>query len=216
MIIRRPLLTLVAAFLLAASVSHRGTAAGPFETKLTPDQQILHALNRLTFGPRPGEVDEVRRIGVEKWMELQLHPERIPESPALEAKLKPLDTLHMDPAEIVQEYFQNPAMMRMAPVVNGLKRSDAGAAAQGNERHGRGAQSGDSGARPGKALASAGHGSTQRSGGFARRVAAGSHGREKETSGRAHAGTAQTASAAARFADARTDSNRPAWHEGTA
>ncbi|MDP9170267.1 MAG: DUF1800 domain-containing protein [Acidobacteriota bacterium] len=65
-------------FLLTAA-----TADNPFQTRLSSDQRILHALNRLTFGPRPAELDEVRRAGVEKWIELQLHPERIAENPVL-------------------------------------------------------------------------------------------------------------------------------------
>jgi hypothetical protein len=37
-------------------------AGGPFDVKLSKDQQILQALNRLTFGPRPGDIDEIRRL----------------------------------------------------------------------------------------------------------------------------------------------------------
>jgi hypothetical protein len=79
-------------------------ADGPFEKKLTKDQQILHSLNRLTFGPRPGDVEAMRKLGVEKWIELQLHPDQIPENPVLELKLKPLETLRMDPGEILKSY----------------------------------------------------------------------------------------------------------------
>ena len=79
-------------------------AAGPFNQKLSPDQQIIHALNRLTFGPRPGDIEEVRRIGLNKWIEQQLHPQQIPENPILEAKLKPLATLQMPLAEVVEQY----------------------------------------------------------------------------------------------------------------
>src|SRR5689334_16676225 len=46
-------------------------------TELTEDQAILHALNRLGFGPRPGDVERVRRMGLENWIEQQLHPESI-------------------------------------------------------------------------------------------------------------------------------------------
>jgi uncharacterized protein (DUF1800 family) len=73
-------------------------------------------LNRLTFGPRPGDVEEVRKTGVEKWIELQLHPERIAENPVLNAKLKPLETLRMEPAEILKEY----SPQRMAPMFTPL------------------------------------------------------------------------------------------------
>src|SRR5689334_11323594 len=79
-------------------------AAGPFNQKLTPDQQIIHSLNRLTFGPRPGDIEKVRGIGLNKWIEQQLHPEQIPENPVLEAKLKPLKTLQMPLAQVVEEY----------------------------------------------------------------------------------------------------------------
>jgi uncharacterized protein (DUF1800 family) len=111
----RPLLTVASVLLLVVGISHDGGAAGRFDTKLTPDQQILQALNRLTFGPRPGDVEEVRKIGVEKWIELQLHPDQIPENPALEEKLKPLESLQMAPAEIVQEYYQQ---NKMGMIVN--------------------------------------------------------------------------------------------------
>ncbi len=37
----------------------------------------LQALDRLTFGPRPGEVDSVGRVGIKRWIDAQLHPERI-------------------------------------------------------------------------------------------------------------------------------------------
>src|SRR5215475_2680752 len=83
-------------------------AAGPFNQKLNPDQQIIHALNRLTFGPQPDDIEKVRRIGLNKWIEQQLHPEQIPENPVLEAKLKPLATLQMPLAQVVEEYTPQP------------------------------------------------------------------------------------------------------------
>src|SRR5438094_9254412 len=83
-------------------------AAGSFNQKLSPNQQIIHALNRLTYGPHPGDVEEVRRIGLAKWIELQLHPDQIPENPVLEAKLKPLATLNMSMADVVRDYTPRP------------------------------------------------------------------------------------------------------------
>ena len=55
------------AVLLAIALNVSGTGAGRFEQKLAIDKQIVHVLNRLTFGPRPNDVAEVRRLGVEKW-----------------------------------------------------------------------------------------------------------------------------------------------------
>src|SRR5689334_21300256 len=43
-------------------------------TDLTEDEAIVHALNRLGYGPRPGDVEAVRQMGVAKWIDRQLHP----------------------------------------------------------------------------------------------------------------------------------------------
>jgi uncharacterized protein (DUF1800 family) len=102
---KRMLLAAAAAVLAANGDSPGVNPAGRFDIKLSPEQRIRHALNRLTFGARPGDLGEVRKLGVEKWIELQLHPERIAENPALDTKLKPLDTLRMQPEEILKHYF---------------------------------------------------------------------------------------------------------------
>jgi uncharacterized protein (DUF1800 family) len=107
---KRPVLIIAAAVVAAATFSRSGSAAGPFDKKLAPDDQIIHALNRLTFGPRPGDAEEVRRVGLSKWIELQLHPDQIAENPALESRLKPLETLRMDVPSIVRDYTPQPNM----------------------------------------------------------------------------------------------------------
>jgi uncharacterized protein (DUF1800 family) len=102
---------------LIVSIAVLGSSSGPFDQRLSKDQQILQALNRLTFGSRPGDIEEVHRLGVNKWIELQLHPDRIPENPALDAKLKPLETLRMGVPEIVKEYTPEPNSMMMMGMV---------------------------------------------------------------------------------------------------
>ena len=102
---KRLLLTAVFAVLAADGASPTGNTAARFDAKLSPEQKILQALNRLTFGARPGDIEEVRRLGVEKWIALQLHPERIAEDPELEARLKPLETIRMETAEVFSKYF---------------------------------------------------------------------------------------------------------------
>ncbi len=119
---KRLVLTIATAALLVTSIPHLGSASGPFDQRLSQDQKIVHALNRLTFWPRPGDVEAVRRVGVAKWIELQLHPDRIPENPVLDAELKPLETLRMDLSEVVQKYTpkmqQQPFLMQ--PMMNKL------------------------------------------------------------------------------------------------
>ena len=51
-------------------------ASAPLQQQLTPQQKTLQALNRLTFGPRPGDMAAVNRMGLETWFQQQLHPER--------------------------------------------------------------------------------------------------------------------------------------------
>ena len=66
-------------------------------------KRAVHALNRLTFGPRPGDVDHVLTIGVDKWIDQQLQPDKIDDQ-VLDARLSPLRTLRMDTREIVENF----------------------------------------------------------------------------------------------------------------
>ncbi len=82
-----------------------------FQKKLSKDEQVLHALDRLTFGPRPGDIERVKHIGLKKWMDQQLHPDRMDENPVLETRLQALESLRMTPLEAVQHY-PTPQMIR--------------------------------------------------------------------------------------------------------
>lgn len=75
-----------------------------FEKGLSKDQQILHALDRLAFGPRPGDVAAVKKLGLKKWIDQQLHPEEIPENPELLRRLQPLESLRMTQADAWVSY----------------------------------------------------------------------------------------------------------------
>jgi uncharacterized protein (DUF1800 family) len=82
------------------------TAGGLPVTALSEDEAILHALNRLGYGPRPGEVARVQQTGLAKWIDQQLHPERIDDS-AAEARLRDrFPTLAMSSAELLQKFPQ--------------------------------------------------------------------------------------------------------------
>jgi hypothetical protein len=88
-----------------------------FDKPLTKDQEILHALNRIAFGPRPGDVEAVQKMGLKKWIDQQLHPERIAENPELAERLKPLESLRMSAAEIATNY---PPPVVVQAMLNGL------------------------------------------------------------------------------------------------
>lgn len=82
-------------------------------TELTQEEAILHALNRLAFGPRPGDVQRVRAMGLEQWIEQQLAPEKIDDS-AVAQRLERYPTLAMSSAELLEKYPRPVEAMRRA------------------------------------------------------------------------------------------------------
>src|SRR5690349_12647412 len=68
---------------------------------LTPHDSALHALNRLAYGPRPGDVDRVAALGVMSWIDAQLHPDRIPD-PEVERRESAFPILDEDPASLAR------------------------------------------------------------------------------------------------------------------
>jgi len=86
------------------------TAAG--QSSLTQDQRVLQALNRLTFGPRPGDVAAVEAMGLDQWINQQLNPETIDDS-ALNARLAAYPAMQLSPHDLVAR-FPSPAMIRQA------------------------------------------------------------------------------------------------------
>ena len=85
-----------------------------FSKQISMEDRILHALNRLTFGARPGDAAQVKAVGLKKWIDLQLHPERIPENATLLEKLKPFDSLTMSGEELVRNYPAPQIVRQMA------------------------------------------------------------------------------------------------------
>jgi uncharacterized protein (DUF1800 family) len=88
-------------------------------TELTADEAILHAMNRLAYGPRPGDVERVRQMGLAKWIDQQLAPNSIDDQ-ALNARLENLPTLSMSAARLIEEYPQP-----KQAAVQAAKRADA-------------------------------------------------------------------------------------------
>jgi uncharacterized protein (DUF1800 family) len=97
---KRTLALLACTLLLAASPA-----------KMTERQRALHALNRLGFGPRPGDVEHVLQTGVDAWIAQQLNPEGIADA-AVDQRLKTYATLQMSNRDIVQKYYAPIAEIR--------------------------------------------------------------------------------------------------------
>src|SRR5437660_2591008 len=72
-------------------------------TELSEDEAIVHALNRLGYGPRRGDVERVRKLGLERWIDQQLHPESLDDS-ALTARLDRYPSLALSAAKLLDQY----------------------------------------------------------------------------------------------------------------
>jgi len=78
---------------------------------LTEDQKILHELNRLGFGARPGDLEKVKAIGLQKYIDQQLNASSIVDTTA-EAKVKNLEVFNMSTAEVFAKYPNPGALLR--------------------------------------------------------------------------------------------------------
>ena len=74
-------------------------------TELSADEAIFHALNRLGYGPRPGDVERVRQMGLAKWIDQQLNPNSMDDK-ALQGRLEDYPTLRMSSANLIEQYPQ--------------------------------------------------------------------------------------------------------------
>jgi len=84
--------------------------AGHPAVQIQGEERALHALNRFTFGPRPGDVEAVQAMGVKRWFERQLNPLSVDDS-ALDERLQMFPAMSMEQAELMKRY-PSPAMLR--------------------------------------------------------------------------------------------------------
>ncbi len=110
---RSQLAPVILLFLLGFAVSALARKKQQAAAQIPQQKQVVHALNRLTFGPRPGDVDRVMAIGLDKWIDQQLHPDKIDDS-ALDARLSQFRTLRMDTREIVENFPPEPMIKEVA------------------------------------------------------------------------------------------------------
>ena len=113
--------SLVAVFVMAALAATQafftvGATFGdpskdPKKRRLSEEQQIIHVLNRLGFGARPGDVERVKSMGLTNYINQQLNPEKLNDTVA-ENKVKDLGVLTMTTAELYEKYPQPGQLLR--------------------------------------------------------------------------------------------------------
>ena len=94
-----------------ATASAPGAVAPQGEREQTADEQVKQALNRVAFGARPGEPERVRALGVDRWIELQLSPQKIDDR-ATEQFVARFPVLAKSPSELLAEYPQPQQLIR--------------------------------------------------------------------------------------------------------
>jgi uncharacterized protein (DUF1800 family) len=119
--VQGPLAAVLSLSLLAASTPGAAQAASepgsrrPYQPQLQGDMRILHALNRFTFGPRPGDLEAVRAMGLDRWFEQQLHPATIDNS-ALQTRLADFPAMQWSPQDLL---FRLPSNAIIRQVIDG-------------------------------------------------------------------------------------------------
>jgi uncharacterized protein (DUF1800 family) len=98
----------------ASAPSTRSRRAAAPAPQLTDEQKILHLLNRAGFGPRPGDIERVRQMGIGQYLEQQLHPEDLPDD-FLDRPLLALNTLQMTQFDILQNFDPQPPRPQPTP-----------------------------------------------------------------------------------------------------
>ena len=143
----------VAAVLTVASMAVLQAGQTPQPSSPDTDGRIRHVLNRITFGPRPGDIERVRQLGIDGFIDQQLFPERIDDS-AVETRLEAFETLELSSAELADRYFEPANRLRRQQQAAAGRAAGAGAPAESGApvagRAGRGGRGG-----PGQAGAGA-------------------------------------------------------------
>ena len=91
----------------------------------TADQQVQQVLNRLAFGPRPGDVAKVREMGVDEWIALELAPDRIDNS-AADRVVASYEMLGKPTTELVAMYDQGQMAIRQLQKKNAQQGDTSG------------------------------------------------------------------------------------------
>src|SRR3954465_14158096 len=113
----------IGAFAMLAPSFALRAADSTYTKPLSEDQKIMHVLNRLGFGARPGDVERVKATGLQKYIDQQLNPSSIDDS-ALNAKVKDLEVMNLSTSDLFAKYPNPGALLRQ---LEGGKQAQAAA-----------------------------------------------------------------------------------------
>ena len=99
------------AIALLAAVALTAGSPGSAVPSKPDDKTILHVLNRIGFGARPGDVEHVRQMGLAKYIEQQLNPGRVADE-GMKARLAGFPTLAMSSQQLAEDYYTPALEMR--------------------------------------------------------------------------------------------------------
>ena len=115
------------AILIALMTLAAGTTGAQEQRPAVPaspdDKVIVHVLNRLGFGPAPGDIERIRQLGLASYIDLQLNPARSGDE-AMTARLEGFETLSMSTRQLADKYYLPAQMLRRQ-----AQRANAAAAA---------------------------------------------------------------------------------------
>ncbi|MGA7155653.1 MAG: DUF1800 domain-containing protein [Acidobacteriaceae bacterium] len=80
---------------------------------LSQQERVRQALNRFTFGPRPGDVENVEKMGLQRWFEMELHPEQIDDS-AFEAEMVQFPAMRLTVEQEMQRFPSGAAIRQLS------------------------------------------------------------------------------------------------------
>ena len=82
------------------------------------DAAVKHVIDRISFGARPGDVEHVQRMGLDTYIDEQLHPERLSDA-SVDARLAQLATLRMSSRDIAEQFEIPQLQERRAAAASG-------------------------------------------------------------------------------------------------
>ena len=107
----------------AAEAASRSATATPATLDALDDVALLHLLDRLTYGPRPGDLSRVRAMGVERWLDQQLDPGRLDDG-RVERVLQTLPTLSLPIQELQRQYPRPDPALRAKMATGEMTRAE--------------------------------------------------------------------------------------------